>query len=480
MDPVGAGTAGAYLIPAVGLLAAGLLLWRGFRRAESPPLRLQDGGVIVLLAWVSVCLVSAVPFLLAGGLDLTQAVFESVSGWTTTGLSVLDVTHAPPSLLLWRSTMQLAGGAGLAVIMLAAILGRGGIGLYAAEGRSDQLVPHVRRSARLVLLLYLGFTAAGILGYLALGLGPFDAVNHTFAAVSTGGFSTRADSIGFWNSFPIEIWTVVLMVLGNLNFATGYLLVQGRFRAVWRNGEVRVMAWLLPAAVASVYLLVTRGAFAAPGKDLRVAFFECASALTTTGFSTVGYGHWSDAGILTLIVLMLVGGGTCSTAGGLKQARVFLLVRSVAWEVRRMLAPPRAVLESRVWGYEGPRFVGDGELRQVGAFTFLYLATWLVGSAILCGAGVPFRDALFEFASSVGTVGLSLGVTAPGASKVVLWTETLGMFLGRLEFLILFVSAIQLARDLPRLLSPSASRRRRPPHAPPPGPAPAQASIDGR
>jgi len=188
-----------FIIPSAGLIVLGFILWFIFRQHKSVILTMIEGGVIVLFCWIITCLFSALPFMMISGLNFTQAIFESVSGWTTTGLSVIDVTNIPHCLLFWRSVMQLAGGAGLVIIMLSAITGPTGPGLSIAEGRSDQLVPNVRQSAKLVLKLYLTYVVIGTIIYYLIGMSLFDAVNHSFTVFSTGGFSTRASSIGYWD-----------------------------------------------------------------------------------------------------------------------------------------------------------------------------------------------------------------------------------------------------------------------------------------
>ena len=436
-----------FMLPAILLAGMGAGMWRTFRPRNPVILTVQEGGVIVLLSWVVVCLFSAWPFVVVQKLGFTQAVFESVSGWTTTGLSVVDVTRAPHLILLWRSIMQLTGGAGLAIIMLAAIAGPVGPGLSVAEGRSEQLVPHVRESAKLVMGIYTGYVLVGILAYWLAGMVPFDAVNHAFAALSTGGFSTQPESIGHWNSVAVEAVTIPLMILGNLNFLTAYLLLHGKFKAVYRNGEVRLIAALIPACAFILLLMVCRGIYPALSKSIRVAIFETITALTTTGFSTTSYGNWNSIGFLVLTVLMLIGGGTCSTAGGIKQYRIYLLFKSLWWEIRRPFLPRTTVVEHYIWQGERQDFINDGRIRQVATFVFLYLATYIVGSGILAAHGYGLKESLFEYASALSTVGLSVGVTTVDAPPLVLWTETLGMFLGRLEFFIILVSLRKIVRD---------------------------------
>lgn len=346
--------------------------------------------------------------------------------------------------------MQLAGGAGLAIIMLAVFSLPVGAGLYRAEGRTDQLAPHVLASTRLVILLYSGYALAGVVAYRLAGMTWFDAVNHSFSAVSTGGFSTRVESIGYWDSPAIEAVTIALMLLGNLNFMTAYLLVRGKLRLFVRNGEVKTGAVLLLAGILLLFFVGTGSLYPSLDKRLRVAVFETVSALTTTGYSTVGYTKWPASGFLMLVALMLVGGGTCSTAGGIKKLRIYLLFKSVIWEIRRTLLPRRVVMESFIYMGEDKVFVNDRMLSTVGSFVFLYLATWVAGSLVIAVFGYELRDALFEFASAVGTVGLSIGITSAGVQPAILWAEIAGMFLGRLEFFVVFVALGKLAGRLRR------------------------------
>jgi trk system potassium uptake protein TrkH len=451
----------AFAVPAGCLGFAGFILRRWSPPAFNAGLSIQEGGVIVLLSWVVVILVSAWPFVSLSGISFSRAVFESVSGWTTTGLSVVDVTATGPMVLLWRSIMQLAGGAGLAIIMMSAIVGPTGVGISSAEGRSDQLLPHVRQSARLVLIIYSCYAAVGTLAYRMAGMSAFDAVNHAFGAVSTGGFSTHPESIGFWNSATIEAVTIALMLAGNLSFVTAWFLRRGQFRLVARNGEVQLLTVLIPMSVIALFLITCRGLYPQFGKSIRVALFETVSAITTTGFSTVGYGNWNAFGVFVLITLMLIGGGTCSTAGGIKQFRIYMLSRMLVWEIKRSLMPRTAVLERPVWEGDRRVFVDDARVRQVAVFVFLYLSLYVLGTMILCASGFSLADSLFEFASAIGTVGLSVGVTSPGMPSTALWAETLAMFLGRLEFTVVIVSLLTLGRDGRKAMARTAVRNQR-------------------
>jgi trk system potassium uptake protein TrkH len=451
--PQEASLAWAFLLPGLGLGVPSLWVWRRLRPRVATSLTRQEGAVIVVLAWLAALVVGALPFLPHTGLSLVQALFESTSGWTTAGLSVLDVSAASPLLLFYRSAIQLAGGAGLAIVMLSALAGPVGAGLSIAEGREEQLLPHVRRSIRLVLSMYLGYVAVGVALLLLAGMGWFDAVNHAFTALSTGGFSTRAQSIGAWDSPAVEGAITVLMLLGTLNFLTAYTLVRGKVRAVLRNSEIRLSAGLLVLGGSALFFGASHGVYPSLPERVREVVFNAVSALSTTGFSTVDYRTWTPLGWLVLILLMLVGGGTGSTAGGIKQYRIYVLLRGLVWEVRRLLLPRRAVTEPDVWRGEQREFVSDAHLRQVALFVVLYLVAFLVGSGVLTAYGYPLQDSLFEFASALSTVGVSVGITAPGAPAGVLWVELGAMVLGRLEFFTVVVGTLRLARDVPTLVA---------------------------
>lgn len=438
----------SFVSPATGLLLCGGGMWKLFKSESESTISVQEGGIIVLASWILVILFSAAPFIDILNLSFSNAVFESVSGWTTTGLSVVDVTSAPRIILLWRSIIQLAGGAGLAIIMMSAIVGSTGTGISNAEGRGDQLVPHVRQSARLVLIIYTAYAAGGSCAYWLAGMSPFDAVNHSFAAISTGGFSTYPESIGHWNSLAVEAVSLPLMILGNLSFVTAWLLWRGKLNFVARNGEVKLMSCLLPLSVTAIFIFTSQNLYPHLGKAMRVAIFEAVSALSTTGFSTVGYGEWNSFGVLIMLILMLIGGGTCSTAGGIKQFRIYLLLKIFFCEIKRSLLPRSAITELPIWEGQRRVFISEVKIRQLAVFMFIYFATYGTGVMILCAYGYGLRDSMFEFASALGTVGLSVGVTSAQMPTGALWAETLAMFLGRLEFFVIIISILKVLKDL--------------------------------
>lgn len=437
-----------FLIPAVIAIIIGILLRTFISNNKDVTLTLQEGGVIVLLSWFITIIISALPFILSGKLNFTQAIFESVSGWTTTGLSVVDVTKTPNVFLLWRSLMQFFGGAGLAVVMLSAIIGPHGLGLYNAEGRSDRLLPNVTKSTKLIMTIYLSYVIAGTILYIIAGMNWFDAVNHSMAALSTGGFSTKPDSIGAFNNLAIELITIILMILGTINFAAHFILLKGKIKDFFRIGEIRFLFVLISLFIPIIAFISLKNLYGILDKTIRIAAFETISAISTTGFSTVGYNNWNVFGVFMLIVLMIIGGGTGSTAGGIKQYRIYVMIKSVIWNIKSYLMPKRLVRQNYVVRPEGRYYVNENHLIEISNFIFIYAVVYFLGVAVLLANGYSLKESMFEFASSLGTVGLSLGVTSADASLSVLWAEIIGMILGRLEFFVVFFSSIKLIKDV--------------------------------
>jgi trk system potassium uptake protein TrkH len=411
------------------------------------PLTQKEGGIIVLFVWIISTILVSLPYLFWGKLNFTQSCFEGVSGLTTTGLSMVDVSQTPKIFLAWRSLTQFVGGAGFAVIMLSSIIGPGGLGLYYAEGRSEQILPNIVNSTKIIMFIYSFFITSGVIVYTLLGMPFFDAINHSIAALSTGGFSTQVNSIGEYNSFPIELFTILLMLIGTTNFAALYLLFKKKFREFLKIGEIR-FGILLILLFPLMMMIILLPLYSSLQDSLRVGTFEVISAMSTTGFSTVSYINWPESAVFIMIVLMIIGGGTGSTAGGIKQYRIFLLLKSLWWNFQDYISPQRKITQHKINKPEGIYYIQRKAFVQNVNFISLYMLIYIFGVLILTANGYSLIDSMFEYASCLSTVGLSIGITSPNADGIVLWTEIVGMFLGRLEFLIVFFSIVKMLKDI--------------------------------
>ena len=455
--PHEAGQLPPFLLAALILAGIGVLLRFVLCRGVLSALDFSESSIVIFLTWAIMSVVGAIPYLINSGMSFPHSIFDAVSGWTTTGLSLLDISQAPNIMLFYRAWTQFIGGAGFAIIMLSSLTGVGAQQIYSAEGKGTLIKPNVLASARIVVTLYLGYFLLGTAAYLIWGMKPLDAVVYCFCAISTGGFGNQLQSVGYFDSAAVEFITIVLMLLGNLSFLTGYFIFKGKIRAVLRNGEFKVLFYSLLVAIPLVFFGLTSQIFASLGKAARVAVFETVSAITTTGFFTVDYNRplWSEAGVFILILLQLIGGGTCSTAGGIKQHRIYMAYKSILWQIKASLKPGKALIRNYIWEGDLKTYIQESGLRGIGVFILLYLCLYTVGVLLIAFSVNPvtlahysLRDAMFEYASSLGTVGLSIGVSVPTAPLQVIWAETIGMFLGRLEIFVVIFALAKLFRDL--------------------------------
>ena len=332
--------------------------------------------------------------------------------------------------------------------MVSVLSDRHGMRLYSAEGHSDRLLPNLVKSARMIIAIYMGYILSGTLLYMFFGMDWFDGLNHSIAALSTGGFSTKAESIGYYDSLGIELVTIVLMLLGCTNFLAHLFLIRGKLKTFFRYCEVRFMLMICGFFTPVVaVLLLYAGLSGNVGQGFRDGLFQVVTALTTTGFQTVdSFAAFSSPLLLVMTLLMLVGGGTGSTAGGIKQIRVWIALKSLYWSMRSRISRKRTVYSDSIQKLDGKEFLtAQGRLDTL-EFIGVYLCVFMLGTMCMCGFDIG--DSMFEFASALGTVGLSVGITSYDASPAVLWTETAGMFVGRLEIYVVFVAAVQLGREI--------------------------------
>lgn len=434
----------------------GGVLWMvGGRRAHEPGLR--EGFAIVALAWLVLSLLGALPFVLGGMLSYTDAFFETMSGFTTTGATILGGEHTPQietlprAYLFWRSLTHWLGGMGIIVLTLAIlpILGVGGMQLFKAEvpgPTADKLTPRVRETARRLWLIYVGITTLEVL-LLLPAMDWFDAVNHAFATMATGGFSTKNGSVGQFESAYVEWVITVFMLLAGTNFALHYRLGHGQWRSVMQDTELRVYLLIVIGAT----VLITAGIWAplqsestyqtypALADALRHGAFQTVSIITTTGFGTVDYEQWSPLAIGVLFLLFFVGGMAGSTGGGIKVVRHILLFKHSFRELKQ-LVHPRAVVPVRLNG----RLVSDEVMRNVLSFFVLYFGLLGLGTLALSAQALDLLSAFGAVLSCLGNIGPAFGTVGPVENYAHLpvlakWILALLMMTGRLEIFTVLV-----------------------------------------
>lgn len=434
---------GSFLVPSTISIILGIIVGVVFKRKNDDikfQYTSQDGSLTVLFAWFYGFLTGAIPFVLSGQLTFLQGLYESVSGWTTTGLSVMDVTVTSPTFLFYRSFMQFCGGLGFIMMMIMIIQGKDSMSLYNAEGHPDRLMPNIRKTAQVIFQIYSLFLVIGTMVYIFLGMPALDSLLHTMSALSTGGFSTQPDSIGAYDSASIEAFTIVLMIIGTTNFAVLLLLTKRKFTRIVKVSELRFLAILLAIFIPIISISLFQSLYMSLGESFRHSLFNIISALSTTGYSTMGYENWPAAGIGVMIVLMIIGGGLGSTAGGIKLTRVYLMIRILGFNIYKRLSSQRKVNMSYYNTAEGKRSIDTELISDTIGFISFYLIIFVFGGLMITWtSGSSLTEAMFEFASSLGTVGLSIGLTGPTTDGGTLIVQMVGMILGRLEIFIVLI-----------------------------------------
>ncbi|MBI5014018.1 MAG: TrkH family potassium uptake protein [Deltaproteobacteria bacterium] len=439
------GVHGAFLAASAlaGGLGGGLL---AATRRTRPEMALREGFAVVTLGWLLFGILGALPYRFAGSVpSLVDAVFESLSGFTTTGATILtDVEALPRSLLLWRALTHWLGGMGIIVLSLAILpmLGVGGMQLFRAEvpgPTADRLSPRIQDTAKLLWGVYVGLTVAEVLLLLLGGLGWFDAICHAFATMATGGFSTRNASVAAFDSAYVDGVITLFMFLAGVNFALHYAILANRGGRVLRNEELRFYTALTLAATAVLMLANAGKIYPNLFENLRYSSFQAVSILTTTGFGTADYETWPVVCQIVLMLLMLVGGSAGSTGGGMKVSRVLLIAKHAvvqAWS----LIHPRGVRRVKLDGRPVPEAVLQGVL----GFFALYLACTALGTMGIAALGVDPVTSLASVIACVGNIGPGLGSVEPAENYAHL--PQLGkallsfcMLLGRLEILTVLV-----------------------------------------
>ncbi len=450
------GSTRAFLVTLVGAFIAGFLCWLPVHKKRRE-LRIRDGFLVVALSWGVLALVCAIPFAIADDphMDFPDAVFESMSGLTTTGATVLiGIDRLPVSILWYRQQLQWFGGMGIIVLAVAVLplLGIGGMQLYRAETpgpmKDNKLTPRITETAKALWYIYLSLTIACALAYWLAGMTPFDAIGHSFSTVAIGGFSTHDLSIGYFQSTAIEMVAVVFMLLAGVNFSLHFVVWRSKNVLIYfRDAEFRAYFIILGlvALVTIVYLNLS-GTFPELSDAAHHGLFQAVSIGTTTGFTTAAYYHWPGFLPVLLLLTSFIGGCAGSTGGGMKVIRFLLIFKQGLREIMR-LVHPNAQIPVKV----GKKLMSERVVEAVWGFFAIYIGCFVIMMLVLLSTGLDQVTAFSAVAACLNNLGPGLGEVGfhyGEINTVSKWVLSLAMLLGRLEIFTLLV-----------LLSPAFWRR---------------------
>lgn len=452
------GTLAAFFVSFAMALAAGLALTFFGRQAPNQMYQ-REGLALVSASWFVAAGIGALPYLFAGVLGPVDAFFESMSGFTTTGSTVLENIEAvPKSILFWRSFTQWVGGMGIVVLFIAVLpyLGAGGKQLFKSETPGPDpraLSPRIKDTAKILWWIYLGLTVVETAALWGVGMTFYEALCHTFSTLATGGFSTQQASIAGFNSVAMEIIIMFFMVCAGTNFALFFAMLRKDWKAPFKDTEWRIYVAVLLVATLLITLNLLFGEWSQPqdsgaapglGAAFRHASFQVVSITTTTGFGTANFDAWPQFSRMLLVALMFIGGCAGSTGGGIKVARLIMLIKMAYWRLEFTFRP-KTVRMIRI----GDAVVDDDVQQMVHAFFVIYILWFVVGSLFMALLGLPFQTAFSSVAATLNNIGPGLeliGAThdfshVPVLGKLFL---TLCMVMGRLEIFsvcVLFIPA---------------------------------------
>jgi trk system potassium uptake protein TrkH len=431
-----------------------------FTRDHKKEVKPKEGYIIVTFGWLVMSASGMLPYLFTGAIpDITNAFFETISGYTTTGASILnDIESLPKGLLFWRSLTHWIGGMGIIVLAIAILplLGIGGMQLFAAEApgpSADKLHPRITDTAKRLWLIYVGYTLAETLLLKLAGMGFFDAMNHAMATLSTGGFSTKNSSLAYWNDQPLIQYIVILfMFLAGSNFVLSYFAFKGKIQKVLKDEEFKfytgfIISFSIVAALVIYFQAQPQVSASLPmvfgyGESaIRHALFQVLAVVTTTGFVTADFTGWTPFLTIFFFGLMFLGGSAGSTAGGIKVMRHLLIIKNGLLEFKRTLHS-NAIIPVRY----NNKTVAESIVYNIIGFFVLYMLLFIIGALVLAFMGLDFESAIGGAATSLGNVGPGLGSLNPLSNFNDLpalgkWWCGFLMLLGRLELftvLILF------------------------------------------
>lgn len=426
--------------------SVGLLVWAPVHQVRQD-LRTRDGFVITALFWLVLALFGALPFMIskAPNLSFTDAFFESLSGWTTTGATVITgIETLPKSILFYRQQLQWLGGMGIIVLAVAILpmLGVGGMQLFRAETpgpvKDSKLTPRITETAKALWYIYLSLTIACTLGYWFVGMDAFDAICHAFATVAIGGFSTYDASIGHFDNSAIELVAIVFMLISSVNFGLHFFALRHKsLTHYFSDPEVKLLMGLLPIVASLVIWVLVYNNVYEPQDAVRYGIFELVSIATTTGFGTADFTLWPFFAPTLLFIMSFMGGCAGSTGGGMKVIRVILIAKQGMREIRRLMHP-NAIFQIKL----GDAPVQDRVLEAVWGFFSIYILVYVVMMLLILATGVEFTTAFSAVGACINNLGPGLADVSAhygNLNDAAKWILSVAMLLGRLEIFTLLV-----------------------------------------
>ena len=444
----------AYLYSMAGCLSVSIPVWFYTRRSRK--LTIKDGFALVTFAWIVVAIAGSLPFYLTGAIpNYTDAWFESMSGVTTTGATIIGnvntlpnlengIESLPKGILFWRSFLQWIGGMGIIVFTIAILplLGVGGVQLFKAEVPgpvADKIKPRVKETAKILWMVYVGFTALQMALLRLAGMPMFDAICHAFTTMPSGGFSTQNASIAAYNSPLIQYIIIFFMFVAGINFTLHFRAITGSFKSLFKDYELKVYIAIIIIATSLIFLSLSASNSDWSHDSFMISLFQTVSIITTTGFGTSDYELWPYFCQLALFILMFFGAMGGSTSGGMKLTRIILLIKYAGTETKRMLHS-RAIIPLRI----GERSISDDIVRNTLGFFLIYLFIFVLTALVLTTFDLDLISAFGAAASAVGNVGPAFGEFGPTDNYALLnpigkWMLSFCMLLGRLEIFTILV-----------------------------------------
>ena len=407
-------------------------------------LRAKEGFAIVTFGWLAASVFGCLPFIFTGAVpSVTDAFFETISGFTTTGATIMtDIEALPHSILFWRSLTHWLGGMGIIVLSLAILpfLGIGGMQLFKAEVPgpvADKLTPRIAQTAKILWGVYVGMTLLEMVLLMLGGLDWFDAITHSFATLSTGGFSTKNASVGHYDPY-VQYVIIAFMFLAGINFSLHFRFLRGDFKSYFKNREFTVYVGLIVVALFIISIDVYRR-FGGVEQTFRDVLFQVIAIVTSTGFATADFEQWSFSSQYLIYVLMFIGGSAGSTGGGMKVVRWVIVVKFVFSELKRLLHP-NAVVHVRMDGATVPTTV----ITHILGYFTLYFLLYLASIFLLTLMGLDMHTSFTAAVSALSNIGPGLGDIGPtenyaGLPALAKWLLSLLMLMGRLEIFTVFV-----------------------------------------